>query len=289
MSKLLNVYTALMNAYHMFQHAAALSIAIDPSKQAVKPSTRVLYFVENFNHFESRMEDSEPFIKYILKLITIANQRGFRRYRDAVYEEHFTEDGYATSYWKQACTMQQFIYEESSRERSFEMFTLANKKGFIKTAEDYLNTFHDSEFPFIRIDRHVFAFRNGIYFAATKKFRAYKDGRMNWGADTVVNARQDIVRTPTSTYYGLSGGLRTTNAAANFFDEEFVDYEQQGISWWDIPTPTLSKIFNDQEIPEAAQRVAFGLLGRLLYETGEMDDWQVVLWILGRANSGKST
>lgn len=71
---------------------------------------------------------------------------------------------------------------------------------------------------------------------------------------------------------------------------DFVDYERvPNFSWWDIPTPTLSTIFNDQDIPIDAQKVAFAMIGRLLYDTGEMDKWEVILWILGRAGTGKST
>ena len=100
---------------------------------------------------------------------------------------------------------------------------------------------------------------------------------MNWGPDCKVQThgrRQGSAALPEAVRQQF------TNASANYFDYDFVEY--RNISWWDIPTPTLSKIFNDQEIPEAAQRTCFGMIGRMLYDVGEMDNWQVILWILGK-------
>lgn len=56
-----------------------------------------------------------------------------------------------------------------------------------------------------------------------------------------------------------------------------------------IPTPVLTKVLEDQGIDLISQRWVFALIGRLFYSTGELDNWQVVLWILGRAGTGKST
>jgi hypothetical protein len=59
--------------------------------------------------------------------------------------------------------------------------------------------------------------------------------------------------------------------------------------WYDIPTPMVSKMFRDQELSEIVQRWAYIMLGRCLYDQGELDQWQVFLFIKGAANCGKST
>jgi len=60
-------------------------------------------------------------------------------------------------------------------------------------------------------------------------------------------------------------------------------------SWKEIPTPTVDKIFDDQSIPQEAQQFWWALCGRMIYEIGEYDNWQIVGWIKGAAGSGKST
>jgi hypothetical protein len=72
--------------------------------------------------------------------------------------------------------------------------------------------------------------------------------------------------------------------------------------WYDLPTPALQSIFDSQEFwhsstdpadrAESHQhvcRMLYVLLGRLLYRLGDLDKWQVILFIKGIAGSGKST
>jgi len=297
MSYLNSVRVALENTYRMMHHAASLTIAIDPSKSAVTPSKNVLYMIDKFNRFHAQMKDAKPLTKLILYLISIAEQRGYRRYRDGVYEQHITPEGNATCFWKKVCTIREFIDAETSLESTslefFDNVIGAGGSRAKKNAEDYLVAVYDSAFPFIHLDRHVFSFRNGIYFCATRTFRPYSEGAMDWGVDSYLKTREDISRVTLSTKRDNYGGMRATNAAANYFDVDFVDYSPQvavnSEAWFDVQTPTFSKLLNDQEIPVDAQKVVFGLIGRLFYEVGELDDWQIVLWLLGRANTGKST
>lgn len=115
---------------------------------------------------------------------------------------------------------------------------------------------------------------------------------MNWVEDIQFERRKDIGRSSFATEK-----VRETNAVANFFDVDFVDYSASPefslgggkTDYMKIPTPILSKILDDQGVPPDAQKKVFALIGRIIYETGELDNWQVVLWILGRAGTGKST
>lgn len=297
MSMVNNVRYALQNAYRMLHHAASLTIAVDPSKAAIEPSKNVLYQVDNFNYFQARMKDAKPFAKLISYLVAVAAQRRYRRHRDSVYEEHITEEGYATSYWKQVCTMREFILTALSKEQAgFEIWDMAMGQGVkhIKACEEYLGSMYDSEFPFISIDRHVFSFRNGIYFCATRTFRPYTSGALDWGVDSHINALDDIDRDNMARKRGFFGTSGCTNASANYFNVEFNDYNDQVRAnpdfWFEgIQTPAFSKLMDDQNVPIPAQKVVYGLVGRLFYEVGELDDWQIILWFLGYANSGKST
>lgn len=127
---------AVINAYRMLQHAAALSIAIDPAKSAISTSQRVLYFVESLKEFHSHMDDAKPLAKFLMFLIEAAHQKRYRRYRECVYRELYTEDGYATSFWEKVSTIQQFIGKESDRLGANKMWHLSLERGNLKNAEE---------------------------------------------------------------------------------------------------------------------------------------------------------
>jgi len=100
-------------------------------------------------------------------------------------------------------------------------------------------------------------------------------------------------------------------AACVYHDVAFTD--RSGMDFWDIPTPTLDKILHDQGInrqgvPDKHGKLPDGdveetgtprmqmlttwiwaLLGRYLYKIGELDEWEIMLLLLGRAGTGKST
>ena len=56
--------------------------------------------VNDFNDYHSRMKEAKTFTKFVIYLSAVAAQRGYRRYRDGVYEQHYTEEGFATCFWK---------------------------------------------------------------------------------------------------------------------------------------------------------------------------------------------
>ena len=56
-----------------------------------------------------------------------------------------------------------------------------------------------------------------------------------------------------------------------------------------IPTPTVDFIMDTQKLSVDVKRTYCAMLGRSLYDLGEMDNWQVLLFIKGQAETGKST
>lgn len=293
--KLSRVVIAVRNAHHMLQHAVNMSVSLDSSKAGMEPSKRITYVVDNFLKSQELMEDLKSYQKYLLKLIERGVDRRYRRYRGAVYEEVITREGYRTNFWRKVDDIKRFVEKNSTRE-DMEMFILSTEGRNVSAAVEHLTTMEDPEFSVIRLDRHVFTFRNGIYFAANRLFRPFEKGEINWVEDTKFKRREDLGRAS----FG-NDSQEITNASANYFDTDFVDYRsnpdyketvidgEKMPAFMTVPTPVFSKILIDQEVPIKAQLVVFGLVGRLLYGTGELDNWQVILWILGRAQTGKST
>ncbi len=279
LSKLNSVLKALLNGYRMFSHACAMQLALDPSTAECESSRNVLFYVDNFQLTAERIEDAKDPQKLILYMITVAAQKRYRRHRDSVYEEVVTPEGFRTHFWHRICSMKEFILMECTRENNYEMCMISSEPRSFHCAHDFLCKMHDLEFPFIHIDRHVFSFRNGIYFAANRYFRRYAEGQINWGVDS------NFVSRKSSFGFVQQRRFFLTNASANYFDLEFREY----LTWESIATPTVDKMLNDQALSEEVQKVVGGMLGRLIYEVGELDDWQVILWFLGRGGSGKSS
>jgi len=60
-------------------------------------------------------------------------------------------------------------------------------------------------------------------------------------------------------------------------------------NWFEIQTPTFTKILIDQNYSEQVQRWVFVFVGRFLHNVNERDEWQVIPFFKGRAGTGKST
>jgi hypothetical protein len=98
-------------------------------------------------------------------------------------------------------------------------------------------------------DRHIFSFRNGIYFATNDTFIPYGENM------------------PVCT-------------SSKYFDLEFDNSEE---------TPHFDQIFKNQNISQDVLEWLYVFTGRLIYEIDECDGWQVILFVQGQAGTGKST
>jgi len=72
---------------------------------------------------------------------------------------------------------------------------------------------------------------------------------------------------------------------AQQFDRDLFNYG----NWYNIATPAFQRIVDYQLFTPLVASVIYAQLGRLLYEVNEHDGWQVIFFIKGVAQSGKST
>lgn len=100
-------------------------------------------------------------------------------------------------------------------------------------------------------------------------------------------------------FVGTGSGTQGLPAACVHHDTVFHDYSLDHKDYMDIPTPWLDKIFRDQnlhqqDLPDTPpnrqlMRWIMALIGRMFYPANEYDSWEVMLFFLGRAGTGKST
>ena len=126
----------------------------------------------------------------------------------------------------------------------------------LQGAVDHLQACHDVQLPELVRDRHVFSFADGVYLAASDAFVRY--GSKEHAA------------------------LPTDLVAAKFFAQDFYstereedDEEQTGDWYKGIKTPSMQSILDRQEMTEEVSRWMYAMIGRLIYEVGELDGWQV--------------
>lgn len=192
---------------------------------------------------------------------------GYRRYQDIIVKPVMNPDGLRTCAWEKVCTIKEYASSLTGRRHTDPELWMALTTGAgyqpVEQLAQYLEQCSDPEVPKIVPDRHVFSFRNGVYLAAEEKFIPY--------------ARAHEVF-PRNNY----------PTACKHFDLDFVEEDIEVDDPINIPTPSVETVFDTQELSPDVRRWAYCLLGRLMYDVGELDDWQIMPFIKGLANTGKS-
>ena len=82
--------------------------------------------------------------------------------------------------------------------------------------------------------------------------------------------------------------LDPTIVSCKYFDQQFDDFSHLE-RWQDIPTPNFDKVLKYQKLDQEVCDWAYVMGGRLCYDVGELDSWQIIPFFKGIARSGKST
>lgn len=212
-----------------------------------------------FKWMGSNAENLKDMQLLLLYLVDVAHERGYRK-ADGLVMEPIIVDGHDTHAWRQVCELEQFVDFHTRMETQWEQWKWRTSSGSItKSVVEYLMASNDYRFPKLTKDRHVFSFRNGVYLAHEDRFVPY----------------------------GSQPPLPASLAAAKYFDLRFPERHAQG-PWRDIPTPYARQVGEYQGWPEEVHDWLMVMIGRMLYEVGELDGWQVLPYLHGAAGSGKS-
>ena len=270
--QLSRIQESISRSFKLLESERYFLRTLDPSIDASCQSTLDVFNFVPFN--EGVLSKYESFIVYILRQLY---DKSYRRYNGGVYEQIFSPDGKATHAYK--CIfdkMESFITSTANKEDAFEQWQIMLTAGNLANASKYLSTAaNEVEFRDLKPDRHWHSFRNGIYF--TKKATFYKYGSDEIPGSVVACKYHDVN-----------------------FDTSLLDIDDL----LDIPTDASRKLIEFQiEImnngggagtkrsTEDVRNILYWMyvfFGRLLFEVGEMDSWQIILFIVGRAGCGKS-
>ena len=218
----------------------------------------------------------------ILRVLESALSQNLRKHHGYLFKQVLTVDDngreYRTHAWKSLCTIKDFVYQCSDKHQDFDAW--CDLTGSMKNPDfvaDYIsNSTCDFELRSLDANRHIFSFRNGVY-------DAFMD-----------------------TMYSYETGIPDHFVSAKFFDVTMPDQHPHGTSFRDIPTPVLDgvlsyqgfgtephvpkKYSDDSEAPGfSVTDWIYVFMGRMIYSIGEFDEWQVLMFMKGKAGTGKST
>lgn len=216
------------------------------------------------------MKDLNSLQKLLVAILDYTYKNNIKRYKGYCCKEIMTPDGHSTRAWKQIETIEEMIYKVTQKETHFNLwFDLTSRGGTGKEVVKHLSVCNDIQFPEIQKNRHVFSFRNGIFVARveeeegiTCKFYTYDSEEYRQLDNTVVSSK--------------------------YFDQEFDLYENYD-DWYDIPTPFMRSIMKYQGFDEEVMKWLYVFVGRLCFDLGDLDGWQIIPFLKGIARSGKST
>jgi hypothetical protein len=218
------------------------------------------------------VESASPFQKCLIFVLDELYKAGYRRYKGFCCEEIKTIDGYRTRAWRQKMPIEDFVYSLAQKDDDFNNWKNFTSKGSIfREVIDNITKCMDPQFPTIIKRRHVWSFKNGVFVGK------------EWDPD---------LGTYKCSFYSYEskefGCLDPTIIACKYFDQQFDDFSHIE-KWQDIPTPHFDTVLKYQKFPEEVCNWAYVMGGRLCFDIGELDTWQIIPFFKGIAKSGKST
>jgi len=218
------------------------------------------------------VESATPFQKCLIFVLDELYKAGYRRYKGFCCEEIKTIEGYRTRAWRQKMPIEDFVYSLAQKDDDFNNWKNFTSKGSIfREVIDNITKCMDPQFPTIIKRRHVWSFKNGVFVGK------------EWDPD---------LGTYKCSFYSYEskefGCLDPTIIACKYFDQQFDDFSHLE-RWQDIPTPHFDTVLKYQQFSDEVCNWAYVMGGRLCFDIGELDTWQIIPFFKGIAKSGKST
>ena len=223
------------------------------------------------------LENISSYQELLLSLLNETYINNYRRYKEQCCKQIMTSEGHNTRAWKPIMTIAEFVYSTAQKECRFEVWkNLTSKASSARDSINHLTNCKDMQFPEIKKNRSVWSFNNGLFVGkewspATGKFECrfypYDSDKFRCLDPTIVSSK--------------------------YFDKVFQTSSQEvefdKCDWRKIPTPNFQSVLDYQEFPPDVCNWMYVMGGRLCFDVGEFDKWQVIPFLKGIARSGKST
>lgn len=238
--------------------------------------------LDRFNPMEP--EENTPYQNLTMFLLGKLLENDLRRQGDQCMERVYTDNGMDTHAWKPKMEIKKFIYSQARMLENYEQWkNLSSVPSNASNVQKYLENVDDPiHFPDIIKDRKLFSFKNGIYETdiIDKNTHTHSD---RW--------YPHILKSDVEPGVFVSADIPSDRSACKYFDHDFPvkEVHKDPEDWYAIETPHLQSIFDYQKFPEDVCRWFYVFLGRLLYDVNDLDGWQIMPFLKGKAKTGKST
>ena len=221
------------------------------------------------------MDDLDEISQYQQLLLSLLNEtydKNYRRYKGQCCVQIQTPDGHNTRAWKPIMTIAEFVYSTAQKEDRFEVWRNLTQNGNNpRNAIKHLSDCKDMQFSDIEKNRHVWSFNNGMFVG--------KEWIPSEGKYTCRFYPYD-----SNDYRCLDPNV----VSSKYFDQRFIPNNHVE-NWQDLPTPHFQSVLNYQGFDKEVANWMYVMGGRLCFDVGDLDGWQVIPFIKGIARSGKST
>jgi hypothetical protein len=220
----------------------------------------------------TQLDALSPYQQSLMSFLNHTYINNIRRYKGYCCTQIVTPEGYATRAWKPNRTIESEVFMFSQKETNRANWeNLTSRGSTINDVVRFLTKCHDMQFPEITKNRHVWSFKNGIFIGK------------EW-VPTTGKYRSKFYSYESKEYKCLD----PTIVACKYFDQMFENYEHLD-DWWDIPTPYFQSILDYQGFDKNVAKWMYVMGGRLCFDVGDLDGWQIAMYCKGVARTGKST
>jgi len=196
-----------------------------------------------------------------------AKARGYRKFDGEYYSPMYNDADHFMNYYEYVGPMEKLTSIVTNRPTvSLATSNMCNVISKLSSSVSERNP--DPFFPELNRDKRVFSFNNGVI-----------DLRVN---------RNDPDKKVAFYPYGTDQPPLPDSASFRPYDIN-PEWVNPRFRTKDIPTPTVDKVIADQGYDSHYASWILALLGRVFFDIGELDDWQVMLYMHGLAGTGKST
>jgi hypothetical protein len=229
------------------------SMALRKYNNIIYEQVKVLQYTDS--------EDGSLFFRSKSPMTLVDIRKGGGR-EDPVQQASLTAT-YATGSWVNTMTIEDFLYKEFSRQQDFMRWL----------------QFSTCEPLALGLKLERFDLPEAPTYTPSRAVRSYQNGVLNitWGKEC---------------FFFYTDRDAPDKMACKHYDCIFPPDLKLGLSqmqWRNMHIPWFEKILNDQCIPPKAQEIVYMSLGRMLYQLGRHDRWQYIFFLLGLAETGKSS
>ena len=236
------------------------------NRQSLRMNERRCAVDPDMMHCRTMDDDEElsPYQQLLIFLFNELDKLEYKRYKGMCYQQIET-----TRAWRQVMSISDFVYTSTQKETKYDMWKNATSKGsIVRDTVRHLSEAVDIQFPDLKKNRTAWAFKNGLLLG-----KVWEDERYTWKFMPYESAEFVM--------------LDPTVSACKYFDQEMVVSKET--DWYRIQTPFFQSILDYQKFSEDVARWMYVMVGRLMYNVGDLDQWQVITFFKGIARSGKST